>query len=164
MGAYPTDPPNIPGGFTYDFATNPQISSVRLLIADTDLNNPLFNDQEVLQALQLESSQSIYVSGMATQGGAAAPAPVQMYSYYRSAALLLDSLAANKSLLASINKLLDVEVSADKAATQLRATASEYRKTEANAGHFAIAEMVYNQFSARERIWKQLLRLYGGGP
>jgi hypothetical protein len=135
---------------------------VRLLVADTDVTNPLFTDAEIQAALFLESSQNLYVSGMATQGGASVQVPVQVYSYYRAAALLLDSLAANKSLLAAVNKLLDVDMSADKAAMQLRATAAEYRKTEANAGHFAIAEMVHNQFSARERIWKQLLRLYGG--
>lgn len=166
-GNYPYDIPAsvIPGAFTYDFGSNPAISNVRLLIADTQPGPspfPLFNDAEIMQALYLESAQNLYVSGMATQGGQNAVVPVQIYSYYRAAALLLDALAANNSLLSSIQKLLDVELAPGKAAQELRATAAEYRKTEANAGHWAIAELVHDQFSARERVWKQLLRLYGG--
>lgn len=131
-----------------------------MLVADTDLNNPVFTDDEVNAALFLESSQNLYVSGMATPGGAASQVPVQVYSYYRAAALLLDSLAANKARLAAINELLDVHLTAEKASQELRATAKEYRTVEANAGHFAIAEMVGNIFQSRERIYKQLLRLY----
>lgn len=146
--------------FTYDLVNAPQISQVRLLVADTDQANPIFTDDEVNAALQMESSQNLYVSGMATTGGAANQVPVLVYSIYRSAALLLDALAANKSRLAAINELLDVKMSAEKAAQELRATAKEYRDREANAGHFAIAEMVGDIFQARERVWKMLLRLY----
>jgi hypothetical protein len=147
--------------FTYDLVNWPQGSYVRMLVADTDFNNPVFSDDEVNAALFLESSQNLYVSGMATPSGAASQVPVQVYSYYRAAALLLDSLAANKARLAAINELLDVHLTAEKASQELRATAKEYRDTEANAGHFAIAEMVGDIFQARERVWKQLLRLYG---
>lgn len=149
-------------GFTYDFGSLPVLSSVRLLVADTDPDNPIFADAEINQALYLESSTALYVSGMSSATGSVGPPPVNVQSPYRAAALLLDALAANKSRLAAINQLLDVKLSPEKAAQELRATAKEYRETEANAGHFAIAEMVYDQFSARERVWKQLLRLYGG--
>jgi hypothetical protein len=84
-----------------------------------------------------------------------------VYSYYRAAALLLDALAANKALLSSVTKLLDVSLSPDKAAIQLRTTADDYRDIAANDGSFAIAEMVVNQFSERERLWKQMLRIEG---
>jgi hypothetical protein len=162
MTPYPIDAPN----FTYDFGANPAVASVRMLIADTtNLPSPpfpLFMDIEVTNALQMSSSQGIYVSSMAICGGAAPQPPVLVYSYYRAAALLLDALAANKSLLASVTKLLDVSLSPDKAAIQLRLTAKEYRDVASNDGSFAIAEMVYNQFTARERLWKQVLRIYGG--
>lgn len=147
--------------FTYSFTDAPVLSRVRLLTADTNPDKPLFDDDEVNAALTMESSQNLYVSGMATLGGAAPIPPVQVYSVYRAAALLLDALASNKSKLAAIAELLDVHVSAEKAAQELRNTAKEYRAVEQNNGSFAIAELVYDQFSARERIRNQLLRQYG---
>lgn len=153
--------------FTYDFTAATQLSQVRLLIADTTDSPsppfPLFQDAEILQAMQLESSQGLYVSGQANPTGMNIQIPYvpQVVSVYRAAALLLNALASNKSLLAAVNQVLDVHVSADKAAQELRATAKMYRDTEMNAGHFAIAEMVNDQFQARERVYKQILRLWG---
>lgn len=140
--------------FTYDFTNAPTLSSVRLLIADTDAANPIFSDEEVNQALYLESSQAIYASG----GGGVVNVP-QVYSPYRAAALLLDAIAANKSRLAAIAQLLDVKLAPEKAAQALRDQAKGYREVEANAGHFAISEMQNDPFSARERVVKQFLRL-----
>jgi hypothetical protein len=144
--------------FTYDPSTLQ--GQVRMLVADTDSTHPLFSDAEVESAINIESSQSLYVSSMLFSTGNVGPPPVQVSSPYLAAAVLLDALAANKSRLAAINELLDVHVSADKAAAELRATAKDYRDRESNMGHFAIAEMGDGQFWARERIWKQLLRLY----
>lgn len=149
--------------FTYNPAAGDPISRVRLLIADTDAANPVYNDDEVNLALSQESSQSLFISAQAISSGISVSPPIpQVFSYFRAAALLLDALAANKARLAAINELLDVKISAEKASQELRATAKEYRDRENNAGHFAIAEMVYDIFSARERVWKQLLRLYAG--
>lgn len=161
MTPFPVDAP----GFTYDFTTNYPVSVVRLLVSDTtnypSPPYPLFLDAEILAALQVTSSQGLYASGMAFSGAAVSQPPVLVLSYYRAAALLLDALSANKALLSSITKLLDVSLSPDKAATQLRSTAQEYRTVAANDGSFAIAEMVVNAATARERLWKQLLRMYG---
>jgi hypothetical protein len=161
-GAYPINAPD----FTYDFDSNPAVSSVRLLVSDTtnfpSPPFPLFLDAEITAALQMSSSQGIYVSAMAISGGYAMQPPVLVLSYYRAAALLLNALAANKALLSSVTKLLDVSLSPDKAALQLRTTADDYRTIAANDGSFAIAEMVVNNFSARERLFKQLLRIEGG--
>ncbi len=148
--------------FTYDFQTAPQLSQVRLMIADTDPSHPVFSDDEVNNALFLESSQGLYISGQASAAGSQMTYVPQVFSVRRAAALLLDAIAANKGTLASISQLLDVKLNHDLAAQELRATAQALRDTEANAGHFAIAEMVFDQFSARERVWKQLLRLEGG--
>ena len=114
-----------------------------------------------IAALQMESSQGIYASGQMFPTAAGGITTPQVYSVYRAAALLLDALAANKSRLASVNKLLDVELSAGEAAKELRATAKEYREVEQNGGAFAISEWVGDSFSARERIWHQLLRING---
>ena len=146
--------------FTYDPST--QLGQVRLLIADTDSTKPIFQDNEVQAFLTMESSGFLYVSGMAVAGGTAPAPAVNVTSVLRAAALGLDSLAANKSRLASVMELLDVKLSADKAAAALRLQAKEYRDLEANQGHFAIVEMVCDQFQARERVWKQLLRIEGG--
>ena len=149
--------------FTYTPAQKDPISRVRLLIADTDSNNPVFSDDEVNLAIDAETSTNLFISAQAIPTGVNVSPPIpQVTSYWRAAALLLDSLAADKSRLAAVNKLLDVQINPEKAAQELRLTAKEYRDRENNAGHFAIAEIVNDVFAARERVWKQLLRLYAG--
>jgi hypothetical protein len=144
--------------FTYDFGAAPDISLVRLMCADTDSAAPVFQDAEVTAALFAESSQGLFASGQA-MSGFAHTVPGQVYSHRRAAALLLDALASNKARLAAVNQILDVKLQVDAAAKALRDQAQAYRDAEANAGHFAIAEMVFDQFTARERLWKQLMRL-----
>lgn len=157
--------------YTYNFNENFNLSAVRLMIADT--GNLLaiqsqsgtffiFQDQEINAALQIESSQNLFISGQAspTALGNCIPAVPQIYSIRRAAALLLDSLAANKAYLASVLQLLDVKLSSDKASKELRAEATQLREVEAMSGNFAIAEIVNNQFQGRERVIKQWLRLY----
>jgi hypothetical protein len=152
--------------FTYTPLTPTQLTQVRLLVSDTTNTPsppyPLFQDEEIQMAMQLESSQGLYVSGMANPTGANIQIPYvpQVVSVYRAAALLLTSLAGNKSLLAAVNSILDVHLSAQEAAQELRKTAQMYRDTESDMGHFAIAEMCSDNFQMRERMWKQLIRLY----
>lgn len=146
--------------FTYDPST--QQGQIRLLIADTDSSHPIFQDAEIQAAMTLESSSSLYISGMASANGNVGPPPVNVTSTLRSAAMLLDSLASNKARLAGVIALLDVKLSFKDAAAALHTQATNYREVEANQGHFAIAEMVNDQFGARERVWKQLLRLEAG--
>lgn len=149
--------------FTYTPDQQDPISIVRLLVADTDPANPIFQDSEVTIALNQECSSTLFISAQAIPNGVNVSPPIpQVFSYWRSAALLLDVLAADKSRLAAVNKLLDVQINPEKAAQELRLTAKDYRDRENNAGHFAIAEMVHDIFAARERVWKQLLRLYAG--
>jgi hypothetical protein len=57
-------------------------------------------------------------------------------------------------------QLLDVKLSPNLAAEALRDTAKEYIEMEQNSGAFAIAEMVPNEFSGRERLEKMFQRLY----
>lgn len=144
--------------FTYDPTTN--LGRVRLLIADTDSNNVIFQDAEVQAALDIEASQNLYVSGMAQPTALGVVIPTQVYSIYRAAALLLRSLAANKSRLSAVVQLLDVKLSPNTAAQALRDTADSYIEMEQNSGAFAIAEVIPDQFSARERLFKQQQRLY----
>ena len=123
----------------------------------------IFQDDEVQAALYLESSQALYVSGQAAPIANATqnPAIPQIYSYRRSAALLLDSIAAQLAQQGAVASILDVKLACNQASTEAAARAKALRDTEANSGNFAIAELVPNQFAARERVYKQLLRLYG---
>jgi hypothetical protein len=88
--------------------------------------------------------------------------PTSPVSYLRVSALLLDSLAANKARLASIKQLLDVKLDSSDASIQLRATACEYRDVEDNSGAFMIIEQVNDEWSFRDRFWKQVQRQSGG--
>ncbi len=112
-------------GATYQFGANPQIDYPRLLIADTDMTLPIFQDSEILAAYVIDMPFMIVPAS-----GPTVNAAIGTPSYRRIAAGLLDCLAAQA-----------------------------LRDTENNNGSFAIAEMVPNNFAARERVWKQLLRI-----
>lgn len=145
--------------FTYNPATD--LGRTRMLIADTDSAHPIFEDAEVQAALDMQNSNALYVSGHAQPTGLSVQVPVSVGSVYRAAALLLRSLAANKSRLAAVVQLLDVRLSPNTAAQALRDTAKEYMEMEQNSGAFAIAEMVVgDSFGARERLFNQVSRLY----
>lgn len=147
--------------FTYNFVSWPQGSWVRLLIMDTDASHPIFDDDEINQFLYLKSSQFIYVSSQSNSTGNSISPPVQVYSIYGAAALALMSMASNKAYLAAITSILDVKLDVSKAAAALKAMAQSYLDLDDNMGHFAIAEWVNDQFTARERVIAQWLRLYG---
>lgn len=131
---------------------------------DTDATKPIFADVEVNAFLQLTSSQGLFISGQAAVNGAQLQNPPvpQVYSIYFAAAMGLDAMASNKARLAAISQILDVKLGHDAAAAALHKQAESYRETERNGGHFAIAEMVVDQFSARQRVYNQLLRLFQG--
>jgi hypothetical protein len=152
----------MPVTFSYDFVTAPLISQVRMLIPDTDYTAPIFGDDEINQAIFIESSQGLYCSGQANPVGNSVSPPVQVYSIRRAAALLVDVIAGNNARLGIIQQLLDVKLDSSKAVVALRAYADSLRQTEAMSGAFAITEMVVDPFSARERVFKQILRLYPG--
>lgn len=141
--------------FTYDLVNAYDLSVVRLLVFDTDAARPVFQDIEVTTCLQYENSQNLIV---ALSGYTLNNPPKLIYSHRRAAAMLLRSLAANKSRLATIAGLLDVKLNAAQAAQQLNALADKYIEDEANAGYFAVAEMVVNMFSMRERLIAMLYR------
>lgn len=145
--------------FTYDFTAAPQIANVRLLVGDTDPANPVFQDVEVMAALQAESSQNMILG---LSGFSPNPGVPQIYSYRRSAAWLLNALAANLSRLgAVISQLLDVHLAPGVASRELRSQAQALIDQEMNSGQFAVSEMVINAFSMRERLNAMLLRQQG---
>ena len=146
--------------FTYDFNAALLLSQVRMLVPDT-VAPGVFSDAEVNQAIYLESAQGTYASGQAVPNGLPVPNAVQVYSVRRAAALLVDILANNWGKLAIMESILDVKINPG-AAKALGDRAESLRNTEAMSGAFAIAEWVLDPFTAQERVWKQMLRLYPG--
>jgi hypothetical protein len=142
--------------FSYDFNTNPTVAYVRLMVFDTSNTPPypIWQDEEITAALNLFSSQSVIV---ALSGYVPVIPPQQTFSYRRSAALLLRGLAANQGRLATVG-LLDAKLNGPAAAKALQSIADDYVQSEENDGYFAVAEMVVNQFSMRERLTAMLLR------
>lgn len=149
--------------WTYDFSY-PQVAYPRLLIADTDPATPIFSDEEILASEQIvlgqfQSAQFYSTPSGATGGGAlGAYLPQQPIPYYRVAAILLNSIAANKARLASVMKLLDVTLDPSKAAKALQDQAKAYLDLDDNSGAFMIIEQVNDQWSFRDRWWKQWQR------
>lgn len=139
--------------------SNPQIDYPRLLISDTQQLNHIFEDEEIQSAYQIQAAQ--FQSSMFYSGAQGRNLPASPVSYLRIAALLLDSLSANKARLASIKQLLDVRLDSSDAAIQLRLTAQEYRDVEDNSGAFMIIEQCNDYFSFADRFWKQVQRQSG---
>lgn len=125
--------------FTYDVATDR--GKVRLLIKDTNSSDPIFDDTEIDAFLTLESS-----------------------SVKRAAALALETMASNEAYVYKAVKLLDLGTDGPGTAKALLERAARLREqadeeeAQAEGGAFDIAELVYDSFSERERIWKEALR------
>ncbi len=144
--------------FSYQFGANPPIDYPRLLISDTQDTNHIFEDSEILMAANIAAGvwqSSMYYSGPAGQ----ATLPTTPANYLRTAALLLDSIAANKARLSSITQLLDVKLSPEKAAESLRAQAKQYRDVDDDSMAFVIIEQCNTDWSFVQRFWNQWQRV-----
>lgn len=125
--------------FTYDLGTDR--GKVRLLIRDTDASEPIFEDDELNVFLALESS-----------------------SVKRAAALALETMASNEAYVSKAVKLLDLSTDGPATGKALLERAAKLREqaadeeAQAEGGAFDIAELVYDSFGERERIWKEALR------
>lgn len=141
--------------YSYQYGSNPPVDYPRLLVADTGPTNWIFADQEILAMSQIQT-----ISCFVMQGPAGVSSTFGTASYLRTAAGLLDSIASNKARLAGALKVLDIGIDTTKVAAALKEQAQAYRDQEENNGAFAMVELVYDAFTARERTWKQFLRLY----
>lgn len=122
--------------FTLDYATDR--GKVRLLITDVDSTQPLFDDDQVDAFLGLEGD-----------------------NVPRAAALALDTIASNESLVQKMTRLQDIQTNGPTVAADLRKHAAALRERADEldlADGFDIAEMVTGPFGARERIYAQALR------
>jgi len=125
--------------FTYDVTTDR--GRVRLLITDRDAAHEIFNDDEIDAFLSMMSNNVL-----------------------RAAAVALFQIAANEVLVLKVIKLLELQTDGASAAKALRELAKEYQEKadleEAGdaGGSFDYAELVYDDFSYRERLEKEALR------
>ncbi len=150
-------------GFTYNFGLNPQIDYPRMLGADAIEFLPdgsvayTFQDSEIIAFGNIVSN--VWQSSMFwTAPSGQATLPSSPVNVLRQAALMLDAKAANASQLASVIKLLDVQLSPDKAANALRAQAEQYRRIDDESGAFVIIEQVTTDWAFRDRFWSQWQR------
>jgi hypothetical protein len=154
--------------FTYQFGANPPIDYIRGLVGDTvqfaadgTTRVYVFDDSEIQMFTAIASG--VWQSGQFYSGSTGvATLPSTPVNYLRSAALALDSMAANKAALASIKQLLDVKLDSSDAAIQLRAQAARYREIDDNSMAFVIIEQCNDKFSFIDRFWKTVQRQNAG--
>jgi len=115
--------------------------NVRLLIADTDVTNAVFEDEELDALLGLESSNVLRTAAMALE--TIASSQVQVLKVIRLMDLTTDGAAVSRELRAR--------------AVALRARADEMEAAE-DDGAFDVAEMTVNHFSWRDQVYNQALR------
>jgi hypothetical protein len=140
--------------YTYDWVNFPQLATLRMMVGDTDMENPIFDDYEIQGALNINSSQNIIVG----LSGYYPPALAgNVYSYGRAAAMLLNGLSSTKARVL-VAKVLDVSVTPGAASKALQDLGQSYINQEISAGYFSVAEMGQDPFWMRERLWKQLYR------
>ncbi len=96
-------------------------------------------------------------------GGAGRNLPSTPLAYLRVAALALDTMASNAAQISIVTKLLDVNLSPKDGAAMLAARANQYRTTDDESGAFVIIEQCSTVWAFRDRFWKQVQRMQGGG-
>ena len=144
---------------------NPPIDYVRGLVFDTNQFNAaggrgyIWADEEIQMYTQMQTQT--FQSSMFYSGPGGQFVPPQPPDYYRIAGVMLQALSANKAALASIEKVLDIQVDSSKAAAALQKTAQNYFDMSDNFGAFAIIEQVQDYWSFSDRFWKQVQRQQG---
>lgn len=145
--------------FTYHSCDGTQnaIDFVRLLIADTQDLNHVFEDSEILAFYTIQGN--VFQSGMFYSFPSGSYVPTSPVSYLRVAAVALDSIASNKARLSSITQLLDVKLSPNMAAKALHDQAQSYRDVDDDSGAIFIIEQCPTEFAFVDRWFNQWQRL-----
>lgn len=151
--------------FSYQMGLNPSVDIPRLLIADT-INTTaqpcIFQDEEILTIERIVVpgvwQSSMFFSGLA----GTATLPTTPVNYLRTAAYLLNSMAANAALLSSVIQLLDVKLNVGEARKALQAQAQAWIDIDNDSMAFVIIEQVHDTWSFEERFWSQVQRMSSG--
>lgn len=131
----------------YDASSDAASDLVRLLITDTDEDTPIFTDDQI--------GQFLFVGSAGT--GAYGLAEIRL-----AAAYALDVIASSQVLTLKVGKAFDMQIDGSKVSQEIRTHANTLRTlaySDMSDGGFAIAEQVLDQFSFRERLVKEVLRL-----
>ncbi len=123
--------------FTYDLTT--ERGQVRLLITDTDHDNPIFQDNEI----------DFFLSNTAVDG---------TNDVNLAGAKALETIAASEALVQKKIKLLDLTTDGPAVAKSLREAAALLREQSENEGDIDVIEQNLNVFNARQIIWNDALR------
>lgn len=125
---------------SFDYDPTTDAGKVRLLIADTDSANPIFQDAEIDAFLSMNGS-----------------------SVKRAAAAALRTIAASETLVQKRIKILEIQTDGPSESAELRALANalieEAENDEAaEGGTFDVAEFAVSDFQQRERIYNEALK------
>ena len=122
--------------FTYDLTS--ERGQVRLLITDTDHDNPIFQDNEI----------DFFLNNTAVDGN----------DVNLAGAKALETIAASEALVQKKIKLLDLTTDGPAVAKSLREAAALLREQSDSEGDIDFIEQNLNDFSARQIIWNDALR------
>ena len=123
--------------FTYDLTTDR--GQVRLLITDTDHDNPIFQDNEIdffISNTAVDSSNDVNLAG----------------------AKALETIAASEVLVQKKIKLLDLTTDGPAVAKALRESAVLLREQSDSESDIDYIEQNLNVFAGRQIIWNDALR------
>lgn len=123
---------------TYDVSTD--LGKSRLLTFDTDISNPIYQDEEHQAFLDLNAGN------------------VRL-----AAAQAIDAIAGNEAYVQKMIKMLDLMTNGPQTAMALRAAADELRRQVYEgsgdfSGMFDIAEQVYDNWTLDEHFVKSWMR------
>lgn len=126
----------------WNYSGDPSTSSkdaVRFLIPDTDETNPILLDKEIEYLVTTEGTVKL------------------------AAAAALEVIASQEALVLKVIKVLDLQTDGAKTADALlkradRLRAQDTADVEDDDAGFEVAEMVYDDFSYRERIANEIAR------
>lgn len=122
--------------FTYDLTT--ERGQVRLLITDTDQDNPIFQDNEI----------DFFLNNTAVDGN----------DVNLAGAKAFETIAASEVLVQKKIKLLDLTTDGPAVAKALRESAALLREQSDSEGDIDFIEQNFNVFSARQIILNDALR------
>jgi hypothetical protein len=126
--------------FTYEPATQSNLSKVRLLITDSDHSRPIMSDEDLTLFLTLANDEPMLAAAMA-----------------------LENIAANEALCSKAVNILGLTVDGPGVAKALRATAKSLRDDYAKYGSadspgFVTIEMPDDSLGREEKFTKEYLR------
>jgi len=154
--------------WSFQNGANPVIDYPRILSGDMNPVTPIFQDEAILSIEQIVVKP--FQSGMfwSTPNGAIGGGtlgtmlPQIPIPYYRVAAIMLQSMAAQQAWPSAVTQLLDVKLNGPAAVKALQALAQSYIDLDNDSGAFMIIEQVNNDWSFRDRFWKQWQRQSAG--